>query len=447
MTPSARRWTTAAGLALALGAWAGVAGAVPTQVPYVGRATLANGQPKTGPITVVARLYGSPTGGSPVWTSTPFNNVPTFQGIFTIWLSAGSPGPFDPALLAGNPGWLELTISGTTLSPRLQMSSVAAALVARDAAQLGGQPAADFVQQGPLDVQGQVLLQNSTIIDPYGVWSGAASNNPGPMGPAGSMGAQGPLGAPGVQGPAGPLGPPGVAGPTGVIGGTGPVGPQGPAGAAGPAGPAGGPGVVGPTGVQGDPGLAGLAGLPGVAGVPGATGPKGPTGDKGPFGDSGAQGSPGAGGPVGPKGQAGDPGGFGPAGPAGPQGSPGAPGPSGIQGPQGAQGPVGPPGATGPAGPKGPNGNGVGTVSCPSGQVATAFSPSGQPTCQALGATGCRWGNTFVSPGAKCRESTCTFSGFGCASSSGGAAWQYECLSDGSWSDKTCGSCGVPTCN
>ncbi|WP_431902878.1 hypothetical protein [Nonomuraea sp. bgisy101] len=176
----------------------------------------------------------------------------------------------------------------------------------------------------------------------------------------------------------------------------------------GPQGPAGPKGADGKPGVQGPAGPKGVDGKPGIQGPKGETGPQGPAGRNGIDGKDGKDGVDGKPGLQGPKGDDGKPGVQGPkgdTGPAGPQGKPGENGKPGEKGQTGATGPQGPAGPQGPKGDKGDAG-GIksvvvvtdtfsgksGSVSCPSGAVATgggfsgvngtvtASAPTGSPT-------------------------------------------------------------------
>jgi hypothetical protein len=123
-----------------------------------------------------------------------------------------------------------------------------------------GAPAAGLGQNGDFYIN----TTTHVIFGPKagGVWPGTGTSLIGPTGPTGPQGGQGPLGPQGPVGPAGPAGPAGA--PSTVPGPEGPQGPQGP---------------VGPTGAAST--------VPGPAGPPGATGATGPAGPAGPTGAAG----------------------------------------------------------------------------------------------------------------------------------------------------------------
>jgi hypothetical protein len=82
-----------------------------------------------------------------------------------------------------------------------------------------------------LDVNGDIAVAGTAVIDASGQWVGSPTGLVGPPGPAGP---EGPRGLRGLQGPQGAMGP------QGPEGAQGPQGPQGPQGATGPQGPPGG---------------------------------------------------------------------------------------------------------------------------------------------------------------------------------------------------------------
>jgi len=100
-----------------------------------------------------------------------------------------------------------------------------------------------------LDVDGNIAVAGTPVIDATGNWVGNPTGLTGPQGPQGNTGATGP------QGPVGPIGP---VGPQGANGAVGPVGPQGPIGHTGAIGATGPVGPIGPQGLTGATGPAGI---------------------------------------------------------------------------------------------------------------------------------------------------------------------------------------------
>ena len=123
-----------------------------------------------------------------------------------------------------------------------------------------------------LDVDGNIAISGTEIVDSSGNWTGPNSGIKGGIGPTGAKGDQGDQGADGAAGPTGPTGPQGDKGSTGADGPQGSQGAKGDAGSQGPQGDKGNTGADGPQGPQGDKGQ---------------QGPQGGQGDKGPQGAAG----------------------------------------------------------------------------------------------------------------------------------------------------------------
>lgn len=239
-----RRWSQ-------LGAWFALAGALAlandaaAQTLSIGHSGFLRdsaGEPVDGEAIITYALFSAATGGEPLWVES--QTVDVDQGVFSTVL--GETVELGPSLFQTYPLYLEVSVSGETLSPRSQLLAQPYALNA-----LG-----DITPNS-------VSVGGVTVIDTDGAWVGPAS------GLQGATGATGPAGSPGVQGPTGPQGPDGPAGATGP---TGPQGPSGPAGAIGPTGPQGIPGIPGTPGSSGPPGAAGPPGEPGAPGQPGSPG-------------------------------------------------------------------------------------------------------------------------------------------------------------------------------
>ena len=89
----------------------------PPNITYQGR-LLENGSPVTTPTSVTFELFENQSGGSVLWTDTQ-SVTPNSDGIYTVALGSGaSPLPTDYDTL-----WLQVTVAGTTLSPRQQLTS------------------------------------------------------------------------------------------------------------------------------------------------------------------------------------------------------------------------------------------------------------------------------------------------------------------------------------
>ncbi|HPN94378.1 MAG TPA: hypothetical protein PLS19_07435, partial [bacterium] len=107
---------------------------------YQGRLTDSNGMPiADNNYSMTFRIYSVDTGGAAVWTSDA-TTVAVGNGLFSALLSGGTP---DLDTLDFNTGefWLEVTVAGTTYSPRQRMAANAMAI---NADMLDGYHAADF---------------------------------------------------------------------------------------------------------------------------------------------------------------------------------------------------------------------------------------------------------------------------------------------------------------
>lgn len=171
----------------------------PQLLNYQGRLTDANGAPRNGSFPMSFAILG----GTSSWSEAQTVNVA--NGFFSVLLGSVTPFPADLFTSGqtdayGPVRFLEVTVSGETLSPNIRIVSAAWAI--------------------------------GTVAGPKGDTGGAGPT--GPTGPTGVVGPTGPTGSAEF----GPTGPAGVFGPTGPTGaaGFGPTGPTGP---------------VGPTGTQG----------------------------------------------------------------------------------------------------------------------------------------------------------------------------------------------------
>ncbi|MCP3876486.1 MAG: hypothetical protein GY699_25515, partial [Desulfobacteraceae bacterium] len=104
--------------------------AVPAQINYQGVLEDAGG-PLTGTTTMIFRLFDVETNGSePLWEET--QDVSVDQGIYSVILGTGTISPsyggLADALLLNDNLWLEVQVSGETLSPRQKITSVGFAI-------------------------------------------------------------------------------------------------------------------------------------------------------------------------------------------------------------------------------------------------------------------------------------------------------------------------------
>jgi hypothetical protein len=130
-------------LVLAAAAGAAQAQAVPGSMTFTAR-ILDNGQPATGAHQFQFRLFDAPSGGTMVWQE--MATISVDDGL--VFHELGSFTPLDEGILDGAKLYLEVTVDGTAMNPRVVVVSVPYAVratVAGDADQLGGLTASDFV--------------------------------------------------------------------------------------------------------------------------------------------------------------------------------------------------------------------------------------------------------------------------------------------------------------
>ncbi len=116
---------------------------VPGLINYQGKLTNAAGQPQQGNFQMVFKIYDAPTGGSALWEETQTVTTDA-QGLFNVLLGSVNP----PVILPEGPDcYLEITVEGTTLTPRQRIVSNGYsyyAQTAEDANKLGGIAAGNY---------------------------------------------------------------------------------------------------------------------------------------------------------------------------------------------------------------------------------------------------------------------------------------------------------------
>lgn len=170
--------------------------AVPLQINYQGMLQNSSGMPLNGAYDLTFSLFMNEYGGAYIWRET-FYDHPVDNGLFTVNLA--SQDPFN--LNFDSPYWLEISIEGEILAPRLQVLSAGQAINAGDTYN-------SDIHPNTVSIQGI-----GTVIDSFGHWVGDPSGLVGPSGPAGASGPSGPAGPSGPTGATGAIGPSGPAGP------------------------------------------------------------------------------------------------------------------------------------------------------------------------------------------------------------------------------------------
>jgi hypothetical protein len=115
--------------AAALGA-SPTSSAVPTTVSFSARISQDN-TAAGGPLDMTFNLYATATGGTSLWQEA-HTAVPVSAGFVSVQL--GSTAPLDATLFDGSARFVEITIAGTILSPRVPIASVPYAIRASEAA-------------------------------------------------------------------------------------------------------------------------------------------------------------------------------------------------------------------------------------------------------------------------------------------------------------------------
>jgi hypothetical protein len=114
--------------------------AVPGTVSFTAR-LYDDGTPVQGEHTFVLRLFDDAAAGNKLWSELR-PGIAVENGL--VHLGLGELTPLDAAILSGGPVWLEVTVDGTTLAPRLPIRSVPYAVRAGTASLLGDRGPNDF---------------------------------------------------------------------------------------------------------------------------------------------------------------------------------------------------------------------------------------------------------------------------------------------------------------
>ena len=109
-----------------------LAGIVASKISYQGRLTDTAGNPLNGSYNLLFQLWNDATAGSQIGSNIVRNNVPVGNGLFTVDLDV----PQDA--FNGQALWLQIQVSGQTLSPRQELLPVPYALSLRPGARIAG---------------------------------------------------------------------------------------------------------------------------------------------------------------------------------------------------------------------------------------------------------------------------------------------------------------------
>ncbi len=147
---------------------------VPTRLGYQGRLFNSDGTAATGTVTLAFSLFADATGGTAVWGPESHQLVLS-DGWYALYLGDRTPSGCMGTACTGIPEtvftgadlYLELSVNGTSLTPRQRVASVAYAVTARNLA--GGSVSATSISVG-----------GSQVINNQGRLVGAAAYSAGP---------------------------------------------------------------------------------------------------------------------------------------------------------------------------------------------------------------------------------------------------------------------------
>ena len=136
--------------------------AVPLQLAHHGQLLDADGDPITGQESITFRLWDAVEEGDEVWSEVVAIDV--VSGHYSTLLNLGELG--RDVLKAEPSLFLEMEIDSETLAPRQPVAATPYALVADTAENVDG---------GTVNAQ-SISVNNSTVIDAAGTWTGAAGS-------------------------------------------------------------------------------------------------------------------------------------------------------------------------------------------------------------------------------------------------------------------------------
>lgn len=127
---------------------------VPQQINYQGYLTDSGGSPLNATPTMDFDIYDAATGGTFMWGESQTVNV--VNGNYSIEIGQDPVNnPFPVNLFEGS-RYLELTVNGEPLSPRLHLTCSPFAMKAADADSLEGQRASEFALEGHVHSWGEI---------------------------------------------------------------------------------------------------------------------------------------------------------------------------------------------------------------------------------------------------------------------------------------------------
>jgi hypothetical protein len=119
---------------------AAAANVVPGKVPFTARLSDASG-PVNGNVSISFAIYDVATGGTAAWTES-YPVATALNGL--VFVDLGSQTTLDSAVFDGGTKYLEVTVNGTAMSPRLPIGSTPYAIRAATADTVGSLAEADL---------------------------------------------------------------------------------------------------------------------------------------------------------------------------------------------------------------------------------------------------------------------------------------------------------------
>ena len=136
---------------------------VPGQLRHQGRLLNDRGEPATGTKTLKFAIYDAQTGGAVVWEGQSRDVELNDKGFYSVAIGSSS-NPIAPDALQGGQRWLQITVDGTEMSPRLSLDSTPYAALAGEA---------ESVSEGTIDSD---ALANGAV-DSEAIASGAVDGD------------------------------------------------------------------------------------------------------------------------------------------------------------------------------------------------------------------------------------------------------------------------------
>jgi hypothetical protein len=97
---------------------------VPQKMNYQGRLTDNLGDPVTTTVSMTFTIYDAETVGESIWSEI-HPSVSVVDGLFDVILGEGTPAvPIHDTVFSGDDRWLEITVGGEKITPRVQLITV-----------------------------------------------------------------------------------------------------------------------------------------------------------------------------------------------------------------------------------------------------------------------------------------------------------------------------------